>query len=74
MTALILLQALAVPSIAPIFRPEHWAVHVCRWRNARLRKGSATLALANERIPEGLVPLASYVQNLSELRFPVQVV
>jgi hypothetical protein len=32
-----------------------------------------TIASASERTPEGIVPLTSFIQNLSELRFAVQV-
>jgi hypothetical protein len=37
-------------------------------------EGGARVVLANERTPEGLVPLTSCVQNLKELRFVVKVV
>jgi isocitrate lyase len=41
---------------------------------SQIEEGAAPIALATKRIPEGLVPLASYIQNLNEFRFAVQVV
>ena len=43
-------------------------------RNSRLGRGLAGIGLAKERTLEQLVPLARDIQDLSELRFAMQIV
>jgi hypothetical protein len=48
-------------------------VLICSLTERQIKEKIGDDRLANERIPERVVPLMSYVQNLSERRFAVQV-